>query len=606
LTNEWVPKVIAAIDFGTHGSGYAWAPVADIDAGKSFSYSYYPGSLQHYPKNLSAVLVTADGDLHSWGHEAREKWKTIGVANPDGYGYASRFKMAIRADATRQDVPEFAGSASIRDRETVRRMVVHLLRVLREQVLGEIAARRFRAGRHDVVYSPEDVRWCVTIPAIWESHERDFMRQAAIEAGLPDDDDRMMLAIEPEAAAVYCAFEGGNNLSQDERDRIDLGLVGSRFMVVDCGGGTVDISAYRVVTTQGERHGLSEVGLPNGGKLGSEYINEAFRGEFLPRRFGARAMARIEAQHGPALLTLEQEWERIKIGLPHSDDASGRPVIDADRVLPIYHEIWSALGWRARRRLRRGDANMRIPLPRAQMQALFDPLVDGIIDCVEQQLVAMRDADGEVARDETTRERLLLVGGFAKSSYLQARLTRHFAGRADVIVAREPAVAVLAGAVRFANDPSVIWARRSKYTYGFNVWAPARPGVDAPLRQEPGDHGEARVLRFVKVVTRGETVPVGSPVASYTLQPFRRTDREITVTVSKSVAADPQYPDEAGVKGLGQVTVPLHDSIDEPPEERSVELSILAGDTVLEVHVMHKKSGREYRCSVNFEEGYPR
>ena len=55
-----------------------------------------------------------------------------------------------------------------------------------------------------------------------------------MEAGLPDDPDRLLLAREPTAAALYCVAKGELLLTE----------AGTRFMVVDCGGGTVDITAY--------------------------------------------------------------------------------------------------------------------------------------------------------------------------------------------------------------------------------------------------------------------------------------------------------------------------------------------------------------------------
>ena len=62
------------------------------------------------------------------------------------------------------------------------------------------------------------------------------MFKAAVEAGLPDDRDRLLLAREPAVAALYCKAKG----------EAVLGTAGTRFLVVDAGGGTVDITAYQV------------------------------------------------------------------------------------------------------------------------------------------------------------------------------------------------------------------------------------------------------------------------------------------------------------------------------------------------------------------------
>ena len=52
----------------------------------------------------------------------------------------------------------------------------------------------------------EDVRWVISVPAIWKASAKQFMRQAAYEAGLISQDfpDQLVIALEPEAASIYC------------------------------------------------------------------------------------------------------------------------------------------------------------------------------------------------------------------------------------------------------------------------------------------------------------------------------------------------------------------------------------------------------------------
>lgn len=60
------------------------------------------------------------------------------------------------------------------------------------------------------------------------------MREAMLAAGILNPDDppeRLALVSEPEAAALYC---------ERQCNSWDLG-VGDKFMIVDAGGGTVDL-----------------------------------------------------------------------------------------------------------------------------------------------------------------------------------------------------------------------------------------------------------------------------------------------------------------------------------------------------------------------------
>src|SRR5262245_1147037 len=98
------------------------------------------------------------------------------------------------------------------------------------------------------------------------------MRRAAQEAGFPADDDRLLLALEPEAAAHHARVSGVKVLDDASDGCPDLMRPGIRFMVVDCGGGTVDITAYR----NDDRGRMVEIGRVAGDKRGSHYLNQAF------------------------------------------------------------------------------------------------------------------------------------------------------------------------------------------------------------------------------------------------------------------------------------------------------------------------------------------
>ena len=55
---------------------------------------------------------------------------------------------------------------------------------------------------------------------------------------------------------------------------------GARFMVVDCGGGTVDITAY-----QNDQDGkMIEIGRSLGDRLGSDFLNRRVENEYLLER----------------------------------------------------------------------------------------------------------------------------------------------------------------------------------------------------------------------------------------------------------------------------------------------------------------------------------
>ena len=56
------------------------------------------------------------------------------------------------------------------------------------------------------VLEGEDVRWVITVPAIWRSAAKQLMREAAYAAGMasPTLPQQLLISLEPEAASLFC------------------------------------------------------------------------------------------------------------------------------------------------------------------------------------------------------------------------------------------------------------------------------------------------------------------------------------------------------------------------------------------------------------------
>ncbi|XP_060588401.1 heat shock 70 kDa protein 12A-like [Ruditapes philippinarum] len=124
-----------------------------------------------------------------------------------------------------------------------------------------------------------DIRWVLTVPAIWNDLSKKFMREAAANAGIPDH--MLLLALEPEAASLYCKRELGT----------DTIPIGCRYLVLDLGGGTADITCHEV-NTDGT---LKELHPPTGGDFGGTNVDNAFM-NVLVRIFGADIIKQFKQQ----------------------------------------------------------------------------------------------------------------------------------------------------------------------------------------------------------------------------------------------------------------------------------------------------------------------
>lgn len=125
------------------------------------------------------------------------------------------------------------------------------------------------------------IRWVLTVPALWQEDHKQFMRKAALQAGIIEElnSPNLLLCLEPEGASIQCREDAEAAL----RDKMEKG---TSVMVLDCGGGTVDITVHKLTCEPHERF-LCEELLPSSGgcEWGSKYVDKHFE-DFLSNFFG--------------------------------------------------------------------------------------------------------------------------------------------------------------------------------------------------------------------------------------------------------------------------------------------------------------------------------
>ncbi|MFI6009127.1 Hsp70 family protein [Streptomyces sp. NPDC051243] len=591
--------VVAAIDFGTHGSGYAWTVVSEDDREASQRKIWYQdrwpeGGHSAYPKTLSALLLDANGETVAWGHAARREWQELGGnGEREGHTYAAAFKMALAPQHYGGGVVPGLGPVGVDSPGKARSLIVAYLREIFRVALEGI----MKSGYH-----LEDIRWCLTVPAIWDEAQKELMLEAAAEAGLPADGDQLLLAIEPEVAALHCQVHLANVVGADPR-RLDVTRADQRFMVVDCGGGTVDITAHRAERGPGGAVRLREIARPLGDRLGSEYVNQAFVRTVLTDRLGDRTIARLCEESEHSLFELVGEWEYWKVMADvEVEPRSGSPRFKRRVSLTVSAELSDMLDEETKRHLEEypGGSRHRILVEPKEVEAVFDEIVEQILALVDQQLDEMRRTVGESSEPE----QILLVGGMARSDYLRHRIALHVQGRAQVLTPPDPASAVLFGAVHFAYDPSVIRARRARHTYGCASSMPFEKGWDPEAKRFEDDSGETLCAeRFSVFVTNNQEVEAGETVERV-FHPTKRDQSSLLFGLYRTREKSPRYVDEPHCKKIGEVEIDISDSMHMLFEDRKILLRMSFGDTHIKVEAINLRTNRTTSTDVRFHSVY--
>jgi len=132
------------------------------------------------------------------------------------------------------------------------------------------------------------------------------MRKAAVEAGIIENTNspNLLLCLEPEGASIQCREDAEWSVKQQMKK-------GSVVMVLDCGGGTVDITVHKLLCDPDEKFLCKEL-LPSSGgcEWGSKYVDLYFE-EFLKDFFG-NELFEVYQKEATARLDILRDFEILK------------------------------------------------------------------------------------------------------------------------------------------------------------------------------------------------------------------------------------------------------------------------------------------------------
>jgi hypothetical protein len=201
----------------------------------------------HYPKTPTALIYDSSGKHKYWGKKAeKEKLKLSDKENK----FYSLFKLYLHQPNAINLPPGFSSV----------KLISEYLECLHSYVYKVMESKISNLNR-------KRLRYCLTVPAIWDDQAKASMREAAIRARIIDRDDhplRLMLISEPEAAAIYCEKRMKEFQLSDKQ----------RFMVCDAGGGTVDLIIFELNKDEDGNRTLHEVTSSSGDAYGSSFVDK--------------------------------------------------------------------------------------------------------------------------------------------------------------------------------------------------------------------------------------------------------------------------------------------------------------------------------------------
>ena len=254
----------------------------------------------------------------------------------------------------------------------------------------------------------------------------------------------MVFAYEPEAAALFTQYD----FLHSEECFIEF-----CYLVVDCGGGTVDIAAHKIT----KQHGnivINDIAPPHGGKCGGFAVNDQFEKLLFDiLKISPEKFKQLKINCAVQWSTLMNEnFEKSKITLDPKDELSA---ITLEVPSKIYKEIKKIAGKSFEELIADyDDENIEwdedesaIILNYSVIDKLFEPVLDDICELIKTVL-----AENECTEVKT----ILLVGGFAESANLFKRIKDTFGKEYNVNRSTTPAFSVVKGAVLCGQQEMLI------------------------------------------------------------------------------------------------------------------------------------------------------
>ncbi|KAI9019224.1 hypothetical protein CLU79DRAFT_255014 [Phycomyces nitens] len=247
--------LVIGIDFGTTFSGCSYAYVQDgFMEVKDITY-WQIGHSSKVP--TQSLYKRGSKELVTWGYLAVNKAKESD--NKDDL--VNRVKLWL--DRTIKDTPTLPNGLTPTD------VISDYLRELNNYVVERLK------WKDTSLEDSSKFRYCLTVPIMWSEESKAIMRNAAIQADIVKQDDspeRLLIVEESEAAALWC-----------EHTSPDLNLKhGSRYMICDAGGDTVDLAVFEIDESQGTR-GMREITMGSAISCGSILLDYKMQ-TFLKKR----------------------------------------------------------------------------------------------------------------------------------------------------------------------------------------------------------------------------------------------------------------------------------------------------------------------------------
>ena len=392
--------------------------------------------------------------------------------------------------------------------------------------------------------------------------------------GSKDIPESFEIALEPEGAALSC------------RDKLmhvwrECGQPATlRYMVVDCGGGTIDVTVHDLNIASSD---VKEVHRATGDAWGGTYVDKHVKA-LIQRILGDRVSKKLT----------DDEWLRFT---RVSIEKAKRSITDSiDQVFfEIPHEMLAAI---AANGGSLENAAKSVPGVKARKGRLMIE-VKLVEECFKESLESIAGHVRGLLREVSGIRCILVVGGFAECPFLIKRLEREFHNaECRVVRPRDASTAVVKGAVMYGQCPDVIKVRISKFSYGVRAMIPFDASMHPASRRVETSKGPRCDGIFSEFIELNAAVEIGHPVErSYSTA--HKHQATMTFNIYRATSPNIDYVDHPNCEKLVSVSMTFPDP--EAHDFRDVMAKMDFSRTLIHFSAVDLTSGEKVQVETKFD-----
>jgi molecular chaperone DnaK (HSP70) len=566
---------VIAIDFGTGASGYGIAPKTNS---KPSIEVFNPIDENDDQKTPTAILFDNNQKFIGFGSRALQKYAEICDDDDTAYLFQT-YKMAIHKNQTMVK--------SLDNREMpLKKVVSETLRFIADKALEKL---KEQLGG---IVKKEKIRWVLTVPALWNEKDKQFMKEAAVEAKIVNqwNSENLFVCLEPEGASIQCREDADESLKNKMKKNTIV-------LVLDNGGGTNDISIQKL-TCEPHENFLSEEVLPSSGgcEWGSKYVDQNF--EIFLRNFLGEEIYTNYIQNAIPRLEILKHFEMLKRKFMPGEDERSRlqlsylsEYLNNKKLVELVNKYNQN---KPKDEQLKQKGNSCIDLPPKLMISFFKPLFDKITNKVGELLEETKKKVGYYPKF------IFMVGGFSESPFLKNEIKRLFEKNdITVLVPKRPQISVIRGACMYGLNPRLITSRIAKKTYGINTlttFNPEKHPEEKKVVIEGEDFCEDVFDIFVK---KDQSVGIDEQWTKIYC-PVRTRQKIMRIIFYCTDETDVEFIDEPGVSKLGELSIDIGKNT-RNIEDKTVKVTLRFGETSINATVTNKDSSEEKKCTFNFD-----